>query len=698
MKSGEDQGVIRPWHDRCIEPGQTWDNEINTQLATADLVLLLVSADFIKSDYIWSHELDVAMKRNARGETSVVPVMLRSVDITDAPFAALQGLPTDLKPVTSWPNRDEAWTDVAKGIRRTVEQIQAKWSRPPTPPPPPLPPTAAPTLPCAVAPQVASGEEGSWGSSRSKDIFFSPGKPTASSSPTLVTTDPLLDRVVGEFSTQVTEAAKARGVHDMDPANAKQCALTLIDTPDQKRILWVDDRPDNNRFEAAALAKLQIEVVAVTSTEAAIARIASDPESFDLVLSDWQRPEPNGYALSAGIHLLRELRARRLTTPVVFYHGSYDKRERSTRRELALSEGAFGEAVMPDELFGLLVSALDPAVSRQAIIKIEQTPDRPRKLRFLAVWDRGRAEVIVQETQQELIAQLIQRSITVAPFRQDIAKTLFELLIPTDLKDILLNQGRVVFILDDVTANYPWELMIDTDQPLCVRMGMIRQRETVDYKERVRGTTSTNVYVVGDPLTSSNYPELPGARKEAELVASLPKSHYTVNHSSQRLGAYEVLNQLVARSYRIIHIAGHGYYNEADIETSGAKAGVVLDNGLFLTAAEIAMLDPIPELVFLNCGYLGQIGGAAYNKTAASISRELIRKGVRAVVAAGWPVRDDAALCFAQAFYTELLAGQSFGRALKEARQKTWALFPESNTWGAYQAYGDPDFRLNRKS
>jgi len=156
LKIMKRRGVIRSWHDRCIEPGQPWDNEIDTQLATADLVLLLVSADFIKSDYIWGHELDVAMKRHERGEASVVPVMLRSVDITDAPFAALQDLPTDLKPVTSWSNRDEAWTDVAKGIRRTVEQIQVKWSRPPTPTPPPLPPTAAPAPPRATFPQEAS--------------------------------------------------------------------------------------------------------------------------------------------------------------------------------------------------------------------------------------------------------------------------------------------------------------------------------------------------------------------------------------------------------------------------------------------------------------------------------------------------------------------------------------------------------------
>ncbi|HRI38921.1 MAG TPA: CHAT domain-containing protein, partial [Nitrospira sp.] len=102
---------------------------------------------------------------------------------------------------------------------------------------------------------------------------------------------------------------------------------------------------------------------------------------------------------------------------------------------------------------------------------------------------------------------------------------------------------------------------------------------------------------------------------------------------------------------------------------------------------------------FLNCCYLGQIDrtpstNMAVNKLASSIAGELIRKGVRAVVAAGWPVQDDAALCFAETFYQALLNGQSFGQALKRARYETWDQHGESNTWGAYQAYGDPDFCL----
>jgi len=355
LKIMERRGVIRPWHDRSIVPGQKWDGEISDHLVNADLVLLLVSKDFINSDYIWSHELDVAMKRHAHGEASVVPVMLRAVDITDAPFAALQGLPTDLKPVTSWPNRDEAWTDVAKGVRRTVEQIQARWSQ--RPPSPPIPPSMLP----AAVPEAAPEEE------RNRDVWrlekVSPqlDMPQFSPKSTVVTggpPDPLLDRVVKEFSATVTEAAKARGAQDVNQAQAEQYARALIDSPDQKRVLWVDDRPDNNRLETAALAKLQIEVVAVTSTKDALARLDSDSEPFDLVLSDWQRPELHLDTLSAGIHLLRQVRERRVSVPVVFYHGSVGERERVDRREQALREGAFGEAVMPDELLGLVTKAL----------------------------------------------------------------------------------------------------------------------------------------------------------------------------------------------------------------------------------------------------------------------------------------------------------------------------------------------------
>ncbi len=369
-------------------------------------------------------------------------------------------------------------------------------------------------------------------------------------------------------------------------------------------------------------------------------------------------------------------------------------------------------AVLRDRLRTVLQDdqSHDPKVYRAlldlALRDCDLTAPRPHKLRFLALSDRARAEATLQDNQSDLIEQLIQRSITTQIFHQDIAKTLFELLIPLDLKESLRSLENVVFILDNVTANYPWELISDADQsyeqtrPLCVRMGMIRQLQTVGYDNHARDTTSRNALVVGNPQTPLNYRDLPNAKAEAQRVAALlEQADYRTEYTSTRLRAEEVLNQLFAQPYRIIHIAGHGYYHEGDAETTGTKSGVVLSGGIFLTAAEIAQLDPIPELVFLNCCYLGQIdrnapNTLAANKLAASIAGELIRKGVRAVVAAGWPVEDEPALCFAESFYRDLLAGQPFGRALKEARSNTWKNFPSSNTCGAYQAYGDPDFCL----
>jgi len=291
-----------------------------------------------------------------------VPVMLRAVDIAGAPFAELQGLPTDLRPVTSWPNRDEAWTDVAKGIRRAVEQIQASWKDKGKG----EPVTAGlekgvggdtGAYPTMDATLILSRSTPSTGTKTFRDLPSEPEQPK-SFAPNDAKPDPILARVVDEFSAQVTEAAKARGAAGIDQAQAKRAALSLIDNPEQKRVLWVDDNPSNNLLETAALAKLQIEVVPVTDTAAALERIAKDPEAFDLVLSDWQRPERTEGAPSTGIHLLRALRARQLTMPVVFYHGSFSERERRARHEMALAEGAYGEAVMPDELLVLVAGSL----------------------------------------------------------------------------------------------------------------------------------------------------------------------------------------------------------------------------------------------------------------------------------------------------------------------------------------------------
>lgn len=351
------KGVIRPWHDRGIVPGQQWDAAIDAQLGSADLILLLVSMDFLKSDYIWGKELATAIARAERGDASVVPVLLRAVDIEDAPFAKFQGLPTDLRPVTSWPNRDEAWTDVAKGIRRTVEAIQQRWaSAPAAAPVPPAPPSAPASSDFAAATaEMAAPAPDEIAAAAGAE---SDGRGVQPDSMQDTRTDALVRRMCAGFADELAVAARVRGVAEIASGEAEDMAVALIDMPEQKRVLWVDDKPENNHHEIAALAKLQIEVVTVRSTEEAIARLDSDAEGFDLILSDWSRPEPLDGLPSAGVKLLHALAGRPRRIPVIFYHGTFDAAARARQRDLLMGAGAFGEAVHPGELLTLVGAAL----------------------------------------------------------------------------------------------------------------------------------------------------------------------------------------------------------------------------------------------------------------------------------------------------------------------------------------------------
>lgn len=115
------QGIIQEWHDRQIGAGQEWAGEIDRNLEAAHVILLLISADFISSDYCMDRELSHAMERHELGEARVIPIILRPVDWEGLPFSKLQALPTDGNPVTSWSDQDEAFLNVAREIRSVVE-------------------------------------------------------------------------------------------------------------------------------------------------------------------------------------------------------------------------------------------------------------------------------------------------------------------------------------------------------------------------------------------------------------------------------------------------------------------------------------------------------------------------------------------------------------------------------------------------
>lgn len=117
--------LISEWHDRKISAGTEWENEIDSHLNLADLILLLVSPDFVASRYCYSIEMTRALERHAAGEARVIPIVVRSVVWKGAPFGKLQALPTDAKAVDRWPNPDHAFENVATGIAKAVEEIRA---------------------------------------------------------------------------------------------------------------------------------------------------------------------------------------------------------------------------------------------------------------------------------------------------------------------------------------------------------------------------------------------------------------------------------------------------------------------------------------------------------------------------------------------------------------------------------------------
>ncbi len=120
------QALITGWHDCEIGAGREWAHEIDTQLSKAGIILLLVSPDFIASKYCYSIEMERAMERHKAGTARVIPVIIRPVDWEGTPFSSLQALPKGARAVTSWPNRDEALSDVAKNIRKAVNELLAK--------------------------------------------------------------------------------------------------------------------------------------------------------------------------------------------------------------------------------------------------------------------------------------------------------------------------------------------------------------------------------------------------------------------------------------------------------------------------------------------------------------------------------------------------------------------------------------------
>jgi hypothetical protein len=117
------QGIISSWHDRRITAGTEFGSSIDDHINAADVILLLISPNFIASDYCYEREMRRALERHQKGEARVIPVILRPCDWQELPFGGLQATPTDGRPVTMWPNIDQAFLDIVTAIKRALEDL-----------------------------------------------------------------------------------------------------------------------------------------------------------------------------------------------------------------------------------------------------------------------------------------------------------------------------------------------------------------------------------------------------------------------------------------------------------------------------------------------------------------------------------------------------------------------------------------------
>jgi pimeloyl-ACP methyl ester carboxylesterase len=368
--------------------------------------------------------------------------------------------------------------------------------------------------------------------------------------------------------------------------------------------------------------------------------------------------------------------------------------------------------ILPDNMMRILDSGLRRASYEEDPgwwHRIQITETDQCEIKYVVLTNRARADGQLQPTQRPLIDALVEQAATSNGDAKGLGNTLFELLIPNELKDATPEMNNVMFVVDKATARYPWELMRDRitmqNEPLVVRAKFIRQYSTERYRRQVKMTGKFTALVIGDPH-STKYPLLSGAQAEARKVGRRLQDAGFEAPCLIQSDYRGILDELFARDYRILHLAAHGVY-EHEVQNGFDKegrprrlliTGMVLGDDKFLTPAEINQMRVVPELVFINCCLLGKVDQAELrgdrSALAANLATQLIEMGVRVVVAAGWEVDDDAALCFADVFYAQMLAGHTFSEALLSARKETFYK-TKTNTWGAYQAYGDPDYTLH---
>ncbi len=341
--------------------------------------------------------------------------------------------------------------------------------------------------------------------------------------------------------------------------------------------------------------------------------------------------------------------------------------------------------------------------------RIEITEDdETGQLRFNVATNRARTEETLATGQLKLADLFVKRASEGADSDPEVSRTLFELLLPQGFKASAPDQRDMVLQVDEKSARFPWELLEDrwsrNGLPLAIEAGIVRQFKVRDWRVRPMQALADTALVIGNPDLEGDavFPDLEGARQEAGVVRDLLLRHYAAGNVVALIDAKaaDIVSALHSKAWRVLHLAGHGEHEFVAENGDKPVSGMVIGRGTFLTPGDVAQMRCVPELVFINCCHLGKTQTSRplppFSHLAANLGAQFIGMGVKAVVCAGWAVDDEAAMTFARSFYAAMFGGHSFRDAVKAARRATHQGHPGRNTWGAYQCYGDPAWRIER--
>jgi len=331
----------------------------------------------------------------------------------------------------------------------------------------------------------------------------------------------------------------------------------------------------------------------------------------------------------------------------------------------------------------------------------ESDPARPLVVDVSALAREARSDRVTHRIDRVSLAALV--AMVSADWTDvDARRALRDRLMPYSMRADFLTMESIQLVLDQATANFPWELLAvpvstgaGSDEPTKTGSVLRLFTETGGGRLQPERARVGTALVIGAGNVEG-VPPLRGAIEEAEAVAALlraapgPKIKCTLLTDREKPLDIAQLNVELLGDHQIIHIACHGTHVEGDRYATGA----VLTHDLRLTVDLVESMPTVPELVFINSCYNGRIG---VSPLAAGLARTLIDIGVRAVVAAGWPVGDAAAKAFAKSFYASMTGGVTFGDAVAQARVKS-AAAEIGATWAAYQCYGDPTFVLRGRA